>query len=68
MSFRLKPECHGEPGECMGEERCPACGVDLKAGTTPLHSIVICAHCCTALLWDGAFSIATAEQLESLSE
>lgn len=52
----------------MDEARCPACGVDLKAGTTPLDSIVICARCCTALLWDGTFSIATTEQLEGLSE
>jgi hypothetical protein len=52
----------------MGEARCPACGVELHAGTTPLHSIVICARCCAALLWDGTFSVATTEQLERLSE
>jgi hypothetical protein len=68
MSFRLKPECHGEREEIMGEARCPACGVDLNAGATPLHSIVICARCCAALLWDGTFSVATTEQLERLSE
>jgi hypothetical protein len=47
---------------------CPACGAELHAGTTPLHSIVLCARCCAALLWDGWYTLVTAEQIDRLSE
>lgn len=49
-------------------EPCPACSAELDGGATPLGSIVICAHCCTALLWDGTFSCLTAEQIRQLPE
>ena len=49
-------------------EPCPACTVELDGRATPLGSIVICARCCTALLWDGTFSRLSAEQIDQLPE
>ena len=47
---------------------CPTCNAHLDAGTIPRHSIVICSRCCAPLLWDGAYSIATAEDLAALGD
>jgi hypothetical protein len=66
MSFGVKPECQGQLGGPR-QGACPACGVGLDAEATPADSIVICSRCCTPLLWDGTFSILTAEQMERLS-
>jgi hypothetical protein len=49
-------------------EPCPACSAELDGAATPLGSIVICARCCTALLWDGTFSRLSARQIEQLPE
>jgi hypothetical protein len=67
MSFGAKPERWGQGAGCLNGA-CPACGVELDARATPANSIVICARCCAALLWDGTFSAVTAEQLENLCE
>jgi hypothetical protein len=29
---------------------------------------VLCARCCAALLWDGRYTLVTAEQIDRLSE
>lgn len=61
----------GEASEPVAEaarDACPACRTPLHAGATPLHSIVLCARCCAALLWDGLYTLVTAEQIERLSE
>jgi hypothetical protein len=65
MTFGGKPECEGLPAGAR-EGVCPACGAELDAGVTPPDSIVVCSRCCATLLWDGTFSIATAEQIEGL--
>jgi len=58
---------HPRPLQGEGKlEPCPACGAALDGWATPLGSIVICAHCCTPLLWDGAFSRLSAEQIDRL--
>jgi hypothetical protein len=38
----------------------------LDGHATPAGSVVICAHCCSPLLWETAFSLLTPEQLEAL--
>jgi hypothetical protein len=67
--MRLGPKTAGLPVPAGEATRCacPACGVALSAGATPPQSIVICATCCTTLLWNGAFSVATRAQIEALS-
>ena len=45
---------------------CPACHARLDGRATPPGSVVICARCCTPLLWDTSFSRLTAEQLAAL--
>lgn len=47
---------------------CPACRAELDGAGTPFRSIVICAQCCTALLWDGKFSRLSVEDIERLPE
>jgi hypothetical protein len=68
MAFASKQERALQPGRVSSVAPCPACGVELDGGATPLDSIVICAHCCTALIWDGSFCRLTAQQIEQLSE
>ena len=66
MSTTSKTEC--EPHAGTSASRCPACRAELDAQATPLHSIVLCARCCAVLLWDGAYSLVTSEEIEALSE
>jgi len=46
--------------------QCPACDATLDGHATPPGSVVICARCCTPLLWETTFSRLTAEQLRAL--
>lgn len=45
---------------------CPACCAELPVDAVPLGSIVLCARCCTALSWDGAYTLLTATQMAGL--
>ena len=49
-----------------GSSHCPACNATLDGGATPPGSVVICARCCTPLLWETGFSRLTADQLRAL--
>lgn len=66
MSFALKSEHALQLDMGTNTAPCPGCGAELDGSSTPLDSIVICARCCTALLWDGTFSCLTEEQVEQL--
>lgn len=46
--------------------QCPACHARLDGRSTPPGSVVICAQCCTPLLWETRFSRLTADQLRAL--
>lgn len=45
---------------------CPACQATIDGRATPPGSVVVCARCCTPLLWDTQFSMLTADQLRAL--
>ena len=68
MSTTSKTERQPEPHAGQSASRCPACQAELDAKATPLHSIVLCARCCAVLLWDGAYSLVTADEIDALSE
>jgi hypothetical protein len=68
MAFASKQQRALQPARVSSVAPCPGCGVELDGGATPVDSIVICAHCCTALIWDGTFCRLTAEQIEQLPE
>jgi hypothetical protein len=62
-------KANGSASACSAaRDVCPACNADLHAGSTPLHSIVLCARCCVPLLWDGRYTLVTTEQIDRLSE
>ena len=67
MTSTTKTEHYGkQPGTNQAADHCPMCRTRLDAGSTPAHSIVLCARCCAALLWDGSYSVVTAEHIERL--
>lgn len=66
MVFATKREHSLQVDAMSRSQPCPACRAQLDGGATPLDSIVICAHCCAALLWDGKFSALSAEEIERL--
>ena len=65
MAFPIEDGARKPPRGCWP---CPACGAELPADAAPLDSIVLCARCCTALFWDGVYTVLSEAEIAQLPE